>query len=162
MYRWIIFPGIRNFYLCEIIASIGWCIYKCLGTEVDLHVMAILLGFTVCSAILHRICDNDISDKSIAFTFVVALLDMCAHLCLDLKILRSTKVDLTWFHVIKVGIQIYKTIKFIKETLKVRDLYQNQRLRPSLFIQLVFILTVFTCILTMLICGRGAVIKFSE
>lgn len=163
--KWFIFSDIRLIYLFDSIASNGWCIYKCHGTEEDLQIMAtVLVLITAISVIVHLsicICDDDTSCGSISLTCVVALLDMFAQVCLNIKILRSKRVDLTWFHAIKVGIQIYKTYAFIKEIKNVWYLYENQNFIPNPFVRLLFFLTIVACIVTMIICGKGAMIKLS-
>jgi hypothetical protein len=157
----LFFPEIRALYLIENIVSNGWCAYRCYGADEEMRHMSTLLGILIISSlIVHlNIDNNNTSDCSIVLTFVVALLDMCAQLCLDFKILRSTWVDLTWFHFIKVIIQIYKTYNFIKETIDVWKLYEERRLTCRTNMRLLLFLTIIVCAITMIICGDGAVRK---
>jgi hypothetical protein len=157
----LLFSEIRVFYLVESILSNGWCVYKCYEADEDISVLAVIIAISVVFLICACNVNDNISDCSIFFTFAVVLLDLCSQLCLDMKILHLKKVDLTWFHCVKMLIQICKTWAIIPKIFEVWDSYNSQKLRPNLDTKILLFFTVFICVSTMILCGRGAMMKFS-
>lgn len=147
------FTSSKTFYRMQ-------CIYNCYGAGEDMRNMAVILGFLILLSIFFHLIlwliNNDISNCSIVFTFFVAVLDMCNQLCLDVKVLRSKRVNLTWFHVMKVVIQSYKTLEFSTKIKDVWGIYENQKLRPNLCVELSSYLARLVCFGTFFICVIGA------
>jgi hypothetical protein len=155
-----LFSEIRAFYLVENILSNGWCVYKCFEADEDISFLADIIAISVVFLICACNINDDISDCSIFFTFAVVLLDLCSQLCFDMKILHLKKVDLTWFHCVKVLIQICKTLVIIPRMFEVCNSYNSQKLRPKLDTMILLFFTVFICVSTMILCVRGAMTKF--
>jgi hypothetical protein len=162
IYRYLFFLDARtihSFYLIESVALNGWCVYKCHDVREDMLQMAVLFGLIIALSfifIAFVLADEDhISDCSNVLSFFVAILDMCAQLCLYINILRSKSVDLTWFHPIKMVIKMCKTFAFILKNCDLWRLHIQNR-RYNLCIDFVFVFTTVACVITMVICGISA------